>query len=105
LKQKICRKSSREQDSIWIGGKAFVRSAGTMMKRRKKMKVERCGLDRIEHHIQPPMPSVVTIPIEKDGRKFVIYVSVSPFLQELREEWEKGLKVVAKDIADKLEEK
>ena len=64
------------------------------------MKVERCGLGRVEHNIKPLMSSVVTIPIEKDGKEFVLYVSV-PFMD--LPQTDKELQYAAKEIADKLE--
>jgi len=67
------------------------------------MKVERIGLDRIEHFIKPTMPRVVTIPVEKDGKHFVIYVSILPFMEE--GVLDKELQDVAKEIVDKLEAK
>jgi hypothetical protein len=57
------------------------------------MKIDRCGLDRVEHWIIPTLPSVVTIPVENN---VVIYV-VS------RGQSDKELQAVAKKIADKLE--
>lgn len=34
---------------------------------------------RIEHHINPPMPQVITLPLEVDGISFVMYLSYSAF--------------------------
>ena len=65
------------------------------------MKVERCGLDRIEHLIRPPMSSSITIPVESNGKEFVIYISVPMYLPPT----DKELQDVAKEIADKLEAK
>ncbi len=76
------------------------------------MKIDRCGLDRVEHWIRPTLPSVVTIPVEKDGREFAIYVCSLDLLSNKTaqslpgyrgEERDKELQAVAKEIANKLE--
>jgi len=66
----------------------------------------RCGLHRVEHGIRPLLANAVTIPIEKDGKEFVIYVSsiVNPFSpHSFTRYYDKELQDFAKKIADKLE--
>jgi len=68
------------------------------------MKTDRCGLDRIEHWILATLPSVVTIPIKKDDKEFVIYVSVPLSVPTTKNfPTDKELQDVSKEIADRLE--
>lgn len=67
------------------------------------MKVERCGLDRVEHWIEPTLPSVITIPVVKGGKEFVIYLSVLPLKKGSYITTDRELQAVAKEIANKLE--
>ena len=75
------------------------------------MKVEKCGLDIIEHWIKPSLPSVITIPIVSKGKHFVIYVSSLVSVEDVADNFKGAseslseLQDIAKEIADKLEAK
>jgi hypothetical protein len=67
------------------------------------MKIERRGLDKVEHWIKPVLLRAITIPLkDNNGKEFVLYVSIPPidFAPD-----DKELQDVAKEIADKLEAK
>jgi len=64
------------------------------------MKVDRSGINYVESWVKPCLPSTVTIPVEKDGKHFVVYVSVSVF-PSLPSDAE--LISLAGEIADRLE--
>ncbi len=75
------------------------------------MKVEKCGLDTIEHWIRPALPSVITIPIISKGKPFVIYVSSLVSEEDVNDNFKGAseslleLQNIAKEIANKLEAK
>jgi hypothetical protein len=71
------------------------------------VKVDRSGINVVESWIKPCLPSTVTIPVEKDGKHFMIYVSAAPrgIFGEIFILCPSNLELMslAKEIADRLE--
>ena len=65
------------------------------------MKLDLYGINKIEHHIRPLLPSAITIPVEKDGQEFVIFISAGSPWQDSPPS-DKELQNVVKEIVDKI---
>jgi deoxyribose-phosphate aldolase len=72
-----------------------------------KFRVERGGLNRLEHSIAPPMRMVITIPVVAEmgarGADIIVYVCTSPFGQRGVETSSMELTAIAKEIADRID--